>query len=201
MDDIAAHALILAGQKWPLAATYPAKCSGAIKGRAVLETEDLGEHRLFSRSGILRRVSMSAGKWCYDWPPRKYRKVDADTGDELIPLTSSRAEVGKGDYIEFSPEELEAVATATNPECTIVLIGGKANYSELAGGGSYLRESKDRPSENAFCLVAPAVLFRDFAILLAGVFFFARLFKSRTSPAVHSRFFAFLTITIPPSSD
>jgi hypothetical protein len=49
-------------------------------------------------------------------------------------------------------------------------------------GENYLRESKDRPSENAFCLVAPTVLFRDFAILPAGVFFFARLFRAKRDP-------------------
>jgi hypothetical protein len=34
----------------------------------------------------------------------------------------------------------------------------------------YPRESKDSPSENAFCLVAPTVLLSDLEILLAGVF-------------------------------
>ena len=64
----------------------------------------------------------------------------------------------------------------------------------------YPREFKDTPSENAFCLVAPTVLLRDLAIFPAGIFFLARLFKSRISPAVHSRLAAFLAIT-PPSSD
>jgi len=65
--------------------------------------------------------------------------------------------------------------------------------------GNYPRESKDTPSENAFCRVAPTVRLRDLAILLAGVFSFARPFRLRTSVAVHARFFAFLAIT-PPSS-
>jgi hypothetical protein len=62
----------------------------------------------------------------------------------------------------------------------------------------YPREFKDTPSENAFCLVAPTVLLRDLAIFPAGIFFLARPFKSRISPAVHSRLVAFLAMT-PPS--
>src|ERR1700730_557420 len=58
----------------------------------------------------------------------------------------------------------------------------------------YPRESKDTPSEKAFCLVAPTVLLSDLAILLAGVFCFARLFSSRTSVAVHARLLAFLAM-------
>ena len=41
----------------------------------------------------------------------KYRKVDADTGDELDPQNIIKGyEVSKGDYLELAPEELEAVA-------------------------------------------------------------------------------------------
>ena len=41
----------------------------------------------------------------------KYRKVDADTGDEVEAADIIKGyEVGKGEYIELEPEELEAVA-------------------------------------------------------------------------------------------
>jgi hypothetical protein len=51
---------------------------------------------------------------------------------------------------------------------------------------------------NAFCRVAPSVLLNFFAILAAAVFFFAMLFNSRTSVAVHARrFFDFLAINPP----
>jgi DNA end-binding protein Ku len=41
----------------------------------------------------------------------KYRKVDADTGDEVDPSDIIKGyEVGKGQYIEVNPEELEAIA-------------------------------------------------------------------------------------------
>ena len=57
-------------------------------------------------------------------------------------------------------------------------------------------KSNEIPRENAFCLVAPTVRLSDFAILPAGVFFLARLFKSRTFAAVHARSFAFPAIKI-----
>ena len=41
----------------------------------------------------------------------KYRKVDAESGDEVDSADIIKGyEVGKGDYIELDPEELEAVA-------------------------------------------------------------------------------------------
>jgi DNA end-binding protein Ku len=41
----------------------------------------------------------------------KYRKVDAETGDEVESSDIIKGyEVGKGEYIELDPEELEAVA-------------------------------------------------------------------------------------------
>jgi hypothetical protein len=51
---------------------------------------------------------------------------------------------------------------------------------------------------NAFCRVAPSVLRNFLAIFPAVVFFFAKLFNSRTSVAVHARrFFDFLAINPP----
>jgi DNA end-binding protein Ku len=41
----------------------------------------------------------------------KYRKVDADSGDEVETSDIIKGyEVGKGEYLELNPEELEAVA-------------------------------------------------------------------------------------------
>jgi hypothetical protein len=72
--------------------------------------------------------------------------------------------------------------------------------SGWARKGHYPRESKDTPNEKAFCLVAPTVLLSDLAILLAGVFCFARLFSSRTSVAVQARLLAFLAISFLPAN-
>ena len=60
------------------------------------------------------------------------------------------------------------------------------------------RESSESPILNAFCRVAPSVLFNFLAILAAAVFFFANDFNSRTSVAVQARrFFDFLAINPP----
>jgi hypothetical protein len=60
------------------------------------------------------------------------------------------------------------------------------------------RESSESPMLNAFCRVAPSVLRSFLAIFPAAVFFFAMLFNSRTSVAVHARrFFDFLAINPP----
>ena len=41
----------------------------------------------------------------------KYRKVDAETGDEVEPADIIKGyQVGKGEYLEIEPEELEAIA-------------------------------------------------------------------------------------------
>jgi hypothetical protein len=60
------------------------------------------------------------------------------------------------------------------------------------------RESSESPMLNAFCRVAPSVLFNFLAILAAGVFLRAMVFSSRTSVEVHARrFFDFLGINPP----
>jgi len=51
---------------------------------------------------------------------------------------------------------------------------------------------------NAFCRVAPSVLFNFFAIFGAGVFVFAIVFSPRTSVAVQAR--RFLDLAIEQSS-
>ena len=60
------------------------------------------------------------------------------------------------------------------------------------------RESSESPMLNAFCRVAPSVLFSFLAILEAGVFLFAIDFSSRTSVEVHARRF-FVLLAIEPS--
>jgi hypothetical protein len=53
---------------------------------------------------------------------------------------------------------------------------------------------------NAFCRVAPSVLFNFLAIFDAGVFLRAIVFSSRTSPEVHARRFFDLLAIEPPYS-
>jgi hypothetical protein len=57
------------------------------------------------------------------------------------------------------------------------------------------RESRDTPNWNAFCLVAPSVLFIARAILGAGVFCRAWVLSSRTSDLVQARRLIFFAIS------
>jgi hypothetical protein len=60
------------------------------------------------------------------------------------------------------------------------------------------RESRESPMLNAFCRVAPSDRRSFLAILPAGVFLRAIVFRSRSSPAVHARrFFGLLAIKPP----
>ena len=56
------------------------------------------------------------------------------------------------------------------------------------------RVSSDKPRLNAFCLVAPSVRFKAWAILAARVFLLAAAFNLRTSSGVHARRFDLLAI-------
>ena len=60
--------------------------------------------------------------------------------------------------------------------------------------GFQARELRDIPRLEAFCRVALVVRFSVRAMLAVHVFFFASDFNVRTSDAVHSRRFDFLTI-------
>ena len=60
------------------------------------------------------------------------------------------------------------------------------------------RESSESPILNAFCRVAPSVLFNFLAIFVAGVFVFAIVLSPRTSVAVQAR--RFLDLAIEQSS-
>jgi Ku70/Ku80 beta-barrel domain len=58
-----------------------------------------------------------------------YRKVDAETGDEVV---IKGYEVGKGQYIEIEPEELEAIAIESKRTIEIDEFVPKKEIDELA---------------------------------------------------------------------
>lgn len=60
------------------------------------------------------------------------------------------------------------------------------------------RESSDRPILNAFCLVAPSVRLRAFAILAAGDFLLAIVLRVRTSAALQEIRLRFLGMYASP---
>src|SRR3974377_2189425 len=62
----------------------------------------------------------------------KYRKVDAETGDEVDSANVIKGfEVGRGEYIELDPEELEAVAIESKRVIDIDEFVPKAEIDEL----------------------------------------------------------------------
>jgi len=62
----------------------------------------------------------------------KYRKVDAETGDEVdLSDIVKGYEVGKGEYIEIEPEELEAIAIESKRTIEIDEFVPKKEIDEL----------------------------------------------------------------------
>src|SRR5438105_8049996 len=62
----------------------------------------------------------------------KYRKVDAETGEDVEAQDIVKGyEVGKGDFLEIEPEELEAVALESRHTIEIVQFVPKGEIDEL----------------------------------------------------------------------
>jgi hypothetical protein len=100
--------------------------------------------------------------------------------------TSGSAEAGPGRQRHNARKTTDALPASVGAPGT----PGPEDFQE--------RESSESPMLNAFCRVAPSVLFNFLAILEAGVFLFAIDFSSRTSLEVHARRF-FVLLAIEPS--
>ena len=86
----------------------------------------------------------------------KYRKVDAETGDEIASDEIIKGyEVGKGEYLELDPEELEAIAIESKRVIDIDEFVPKEEIDELYLNNPYyivpdrpfsggIREGKDQ---------------------------------------------------------
>jgi DNA end-binding protein Ku len=70
----------------------------------------------------------------------RYRKVDAETGDEVASADISY-EVGKGQYIEIQPEELEAIAIESKRTIEI----------DVAHASSPIKQRGMRPKNASTC--------------------------------------------------
>jgi DNA end-binding protein Ku len=68
----------------------------------------------------------------------KYRKVDAETGDEVDASDIIKGyEVGKGQYIELDPEEIEAVAIESKRTIEIDQFVPRDEIDEIFFGNPY----------------------------------------------------------------
>jgi DNA end-binding protein Ku len=88
----------------------------------------------------------------------KYRKVDADTGDEVDSEDIIKGyEVGKGDYIELHPEELEAVAIESKRVIEIDEFVPKKEIDELYLNSPYYIVPDGEVGQQAFAVIREAI--------------------------------------------
>jgi DNA end-binding protein Ku len=88
----------------------------------------------------------------------KYRKVDADTGDEVEASDIIKGyEVGKGNYIELAPEELEAVAIESKRTIEIDQFVSKDEIDELYIRDPYYLVPDGEVGAQAFAVIREAI--------------------------------------------
>jgi DNA end-binding protein Ku len=88
----------------------------------------------------------------------KYKKVDADTGDEVESTDIIKGyEVGKGQYIEIAPEELEAIALESTHAIEIDEFVPKVQIDELYLNSPYYIRPDGKVGEQAFAVIREAI--------------------------------------------
>src|SRR5690242_2249369 len=88
----------------------------------------------------------------------RYKKVDADTGDEVDSADIIKGfEVGKGNYIELTPEELEAVAIESKRIIDIDEFVPKDEIDELYLNNPYYLIPDGDVSQQAFAVIREAI--------------------------------------------
>ncbi len=88
----------------------------------------------------------------------RYRKVDAETGDEVEQSSIIKGyEVAKGEYIDVTPEELEAVAIESKRTIEIEEFVPKAQIDELYLRDPYYIAPDGEVGEQAFAVIREAI--------------------------------------------
>src|SRR4029077_17985303 len=88
----------------------------------------------------------------------KYRKVDAESGDEVDSADIIKGyEVGKGEYIELDPEELEAVAIESKRTIDIDEFVPKDEIDELYLNNPYYIAPDGEVGQQAFAVIREAI--------------------------------------------
>src|SRR5947199_2507189 len=88
----------------------------------------------------------------------KYKKVDAESGDEVESADIIKGyEVGKGDYIELDPEELEAVAIESKRVIDIDEFVPKKEIDELHLNSPYYIAPDGEVGQQAFAVIREAI--------------------------------------------
>ena len=104
----------------------------------------------------------------------KYRKVDAETGDEVESADIIKGyEVGKGDYIELTPEELEAVAIESKRIIDIDEFVPKDEIDELYLNNPYYIVPDGEVGQQAFAVIREAIR-KEGMVAIAKIVFTSR---------------------------
>ncbi len=101
----------------------------------------------------------------------RYRKVDAETGDEVPQENIIKGyEVGKGDYIELDPEELEAIALHSRHTIEIDEFVPKKDIDELYMADPYYLAPDGEVGQQAFAVIREAIRKEDMVAIGKVVF-------------------------------
>jgi DNA end-binding protein Ku len=104
----------------------------------------------------------------------KYKKVDAESGDEVDSSDIIKGyEVGKGEYIELEPEELEAVAIESKRVIDIDEFVPKKEIDELYLNNPYYIVPDGEVGQQAFAVIREAIR-KEGMVALAKVVFTSR---------------------------
>jgi DNA end-binding protein Ku len=104
----------------------------------------------------------------------KYRKVDAETGREVDPDDIIKGyEVGKGEYLELGPEELEAVAIESKRVIDIDEFVPRKEIDELYLSNPYYVVPDGEVGEQAFAVIRETIN-KQGMVALAKVVFTSR---------------------------
>ena len=104
----------------------------------------------------------------------RYRKVDAETGDEVDSSDIIKGyEVGKGQYIEIEPEELEAIAIESKRTIEIDEFVAKKEIDELYLNSPYYLVPDGEVGQQAFAVIREAIR-KEGMVALGRVVFTSR---------------------------
>ena len=88
----------------------------------------------------------------------KYRKVDAESGDEVEAADIIKGyEVGKGEYLELEPEELEAIAIESKRTIEIDEFVPRKEIDELYFNSPYYIVPDGEVGQQAFAVIREAI--------------------------------------------
>jgi hypothetical protein len=126
------HAVVRAGRAYCASLLYP----------ATSEREKISFHQLNKETG--NRI--------------RYRKVDAETGDDVEQANIIKGyELAKGEYVDVTREELEAVAIESRRTIEIELFVPKTQIDELYIRDPYYIAPDGEVGQQAFAVIREAI--------------------------------------------